>query len=521
MKIKRAIAIHISPNGVRCVEGENRNGSPSKLKPFTVYGVSDFFSSSPYDNSCIVTNMSGLVSSIVTEIKNRGISSRNVVIASDCIGISTNLDVSDFDLIGTLFHGDVKDVFKNIDFGRSDLSPGQIAIKNKVGIRHEDRKPITLEMVADKFTLQSLVLEFYKHGFTVLGITSTVNALISLRVTESATFDSQGKIIMDFSDDISIICMKRDTPVSIKHYSNVLDDAILSNLDQMVISAIEITGRSPMFYITGTRMSNMELYRDVVKHLELHDYIVYDLLQVREKGDSEIKLTPDYLTAVSLFISSFDKTSSFKLQVGLTPRLQNNSKTLAVVAAVLTTVAFISTGAFAGYRFYRVNDIESKPNPASSIRNSITSLRSQQASLNSTIETLSEADTTVMELLKFVQANQTPDVTVVSIDTTDMLSGEITVTDSSTEQSESEPEEQTDTGETPEDSIVTGGSPTVSYRSPILVRGYAKTGHGALSYFDSLFAFQSASSPVLNGLERYTLPNGEEVYIFEIMIGGN
>ena len=71
--------------------------------------------------------------------------------------------------------------------------------------------------------------------------------------------------------------------------------------------------------------------------------------------------------------------------------------------------------------------------------------------------------------------------------------------------------------EEPVDGTV-GGSSYV--RENIIVRGYARTGNEAVSYFDRLFNYGLPGDPTLNGVQRYTLPDGDEVYAFEIEIAG-
>ena len=43
----------------------------------------------------------------------------------------------------------------------------------------------------------------------------------------------------------------------------------------------------------------------------------------------------------------------------------------------------------------------------------------------------------------------------------------------------------------------------------------------ALEYYDKLFKSGLPQDPILNGLEKYKLPDGTETYIFEIQIGGD
>ena len=153
------------------------------------------------------------------------------------------------------------------------------------------------------------------------------------------------------------------------------------------------------------------------------------------------------------------------------------------------------------------------------LQSQVTNLQSRQASLNSTIEVLTQADTTILELLKFIDTNQSDRINIVSIDTSDMLLDSVSVDSSGVAVTQPTTTDPSSTGVDQSVSGSAGGS--TSSRQPIIVRGYARTGTEAVNYYDRLFKYGLPVDPVLNGVERYTLPNGEEVYVFEIEIGGD
>lgn len=517
----KVLTVYITPSGVRIAEGENKNGSPIIARFFQVSGVEEFFTEIPASPGAYeVTNMAGLVDAIVNECRNQRANCKRVMVCSNCFGITT--EVTSEGAKGSLkdaLTGDLSSVFKKREKGAKEiLSPDKMSCKIAWGTLVEDgavSKKGTIS-TGDKFMLKSLVQEFYKHGYDVISIADNIGALINFRHTEEATFDSQGKIIFDFDTDIHTLTMRKDLPIEVSKYGPMTEDDILSRLENLIGSCLENVGRNPKIYLTGALMSNTYLYNAIIDRLETIGYVVYDMFD-RPKVDPETGLSPDtgnpvftadYSVNIAMFMSAYAKNIVTILPaIELSEIFQKNSKAIATVFLVLSVVALGVSGLFAGSRFLEMRTITGAPSKADTLQSQIQSLQSNKASLNSTIETLTKADVTVLDLMNFITANQSDFVTMVSIDTLDMLPNGTTI-DTTTVTQEGE---ETISG--------SEGGPG-STRQPIILRGYARTGPAAVAYYDKLFKSGLAVDPVLNGIQVFDLPNDEKVYIFEIQIGG-
>ena len=154
-----------------------------------------------------------------------------------------------------------------------------------------------------------------------------------------------------------------------------------------------------------------------------------------------------------------------------------------------------------------MKDMAANPVQVGSLESQIQALESNRSSLQFVIDTLTQADVTVLDLINFIEKNQSNIVTIISVDTMDMLPTGTSIRATSVTGTAADAVAATE-GEDGEEAYVSGG------------RGYSRTDSAAIAYYDKLFNSGLAYEPLLDGLEKYILPNGEEVYIFEISLGG-
>lgn len=527
----KLLTVYITPSGVRVCEGENKNGNPNISKFFLVGGVSDYFALASDSKPPEIVNMSGLVSAIVEECKNRNTSARRVLVCSDCFGISTEITRSaGLGSLKTVLSGDIK----NLKFGgskdRPSTTPDKMACKQTWGDLTIDGSvnKISTTTVGDKFLLTSLVTEFYNHGYEVIYISGALEALMNLRQTEAANFDSRGKVIFDYDVSCSMAVFFQDMPVELQTIPMVEQDQLIGRIRSQLDSARQKTGRNPKIYLNGSVFHDPQLYISVMDTLEADGCFIYDMFGRMEvppnyeelvaQGSMEPQLTPDFGVNIAMLLAGFNKVKiSLTPQVDMADVFKKNSKVIATLGCGAAAILLVSSAALAGLRVYDLYQIRSNPSIVGSLQSQVTTLQSRQQSLNSTIRTLTEADTTILELMRFIDTNQNDRVHVVSVDTRDMLSDELSVDTSDVAVTAPT---TTDTTTTDVVSGSAGGGSGV-IRESIVIRGYAKSGTEAVSYFNRLFRHGFTSDPVLNGVERYTLPGGEEVYVFEIEIGGD
>lgn len=525
----KVLTVFITPSGVRVCEGENRNGNPDISKFFVVGGVRDYFSDPSNNRAPEIINMSGLVSAILEECQNRHTTARRVMVCSDCFGLETTVKRnSNPGGLKGLASGDVKDIGKMFKGDKEEKLPDKMQAKIAWGDIPLDGRinAISTVTTGDKYLLKSLVDIFYDHGYEVIYVSGSQEVLFNFWQTEPASFDSQGKLIFDYDVECRMSVFFKDLPIEINNISHVEEDEVENRLQNQISSALPLTQRNPHIYLAGSMFADPRFYAHVVSSLQALGYLIYDFFDIAnmpadyeaqvERGDIDPMLTPDFSTNIAMLMAPFSK----KL-IALTPQvevgdvLKKNSKTVAKLALGVSGLVFAASVVLAGLRGWELYQMSANPSNLDSLQQQVMSLSMRQQSLNSTIQTLTQADTTILDLMKFIEANQTERVAVVSMDTRDVLGDSMTVS-SVNQPASAQPDA------TAEDTNVNGGSAGGAgvVRENIVIRGYAKTGNEAVSYFDRLFNYGLSGDPVLNGIERYSLPDGDEVYVFEIEIAG-
>ena len=515
--------MYISPSGIRVCEGENRDGNPNIGTFFVVGGVEEYFSPGGGTRAPDIINMSGLVSAIVTECKEHHVTTRRVMVCSDCFNIETDINLEE----GV---GGIKNIMSgDISFGKKkktnvpEVAPDSMVCKCSWGdiVRDGVACKVSSRSVGDKYMLKSLAQEFYQYGYEVIYISGTQEVLLNFRQTEPAGFDSQGKIIFDYDVACRTSILLKDIPLEFQSLPMLNKQELLERIMSQIKYALGITGRNPRIYLAGSVFSDTELYNMCLDHLEMEGYLVYDLFERPVKDDDyyqkvamgEIRpiLSADFSANVAMLMTSFAKTVvSLTPQLGLEESLKKNSKALATVFFGFSCVVLVASLVTGAIRFVKLNEARNNPSQLANLQSQMATLTARQQSLNSTIDTLTQADTTVLDLIGFVTDNQSDRVTVVSIDTRDML----------TSAEEGYGMEVTTDSATVEEITGEAGGPGY-IRENIIVRGYAKSGSEAVSYYNKLFnSGLMPTDPILNGVERYELPDGSEAYVFEIEIGG-
>lgn len=515
----KMLTVYITPSGVRVIEGESRNGTPHLSRFFTVQGVSDYFLERPtHPGTYEIANMTALVDTIVNEFRNQRTSVRKVMVCSNCFGVVTEVrEAGDTASIKDVLTGDIS-ALKRIRKPKGE-GPGAGCMECRVnwGELVQDGAVIRNVTVTtgDTYVLRSLVHEFYRCGYEVVSIADNLGTLVNLRQTEFATFDSQGKIIFDFDMQVNYMELSKDVPVGVHAEPMLSPFELVEHIEDFVQSSLDHVGRNPKIYLTGDLMRDCNLYGELIDKLEAAGYVVYDLFD-RPAADpvtglsvdtNKPVLTPDYTVNIAMLMSAYAKDV-----ISLVPTLEfseifrKNSRAIAKVTMVLGIVCLLGTGALGVMRLMELNTIRGNPSSVASLQSQIESLTQNQQTLQSTIDTLTKADVTVLDLLNFAYNNQSSQVTLVSIDTQDMLvpgetpGGTVTSEDGTYE------------------SGYAGGGPKT--REAIILRGFAKSGSAAVDYYDKLFHIGLPSDPILRGVQLYELPNGEQVFAFEIQVGG-
>lgn len=534
----KVLAINIMHSGARVIVGEISHGDADIKKYFTVAGIDAYFERVGAEYEC--TSVGGLVSSICTELKNQKVPTKKILLCSDMFRIDTTVeDASGGGLLDALTR-------KRGDGAPSRPASDPSKIKSKldwgnlvVGGKTQKIDTVT---VGDKYFLRSLADEFEQFGFEVISIVDTNTALMHLYRIEAARFDSQGKIVFDVGDnDIHIIKLFKDIPISIDQLA--LPGGDMSSFVGMQIKGSESEiGRNPMVFICGEQMSDCTAYNNLIENLG-DSANVYDLFEHPEmEYDGEtglpcepFPLTADYTACIGMLLSTLGRKATNVLpSKTLTATLKQNSKVIFTGLLVVASLTFVFSAASAAHRAYQLYQIDKSPVNVAGLESQLSQLNTNKQLLNDTINTLTKSDMTILQVIDFVNDNQSEQVHVISIDTRDMLSttdvsvGEnssaavkenASSTDTATKD-QAASEEGTSASDVVSD-VVSGVSSAIDLnRENIVIRGYAKSGAAAITYYDRLFNLGLDYDPTLNGVEKYTLPDGDEVFIFEIEVGG-
>ena len=510
----KVLAICISPSGATCVEGEFRNSEPYVSQYFTVANIEDYFER--VGSNYQISSVAGLVASICTVCQDRRVATKRVLLCSDVLGITTSIEVgsSKGNIKETLMKprgSGVKDHSTRKDDSQieSKVDWGEIIVDGK-------KTRISTVSVGEVYLLRTLADEFRKHGFDVERVCDTSTALMNLKYTEASDFDSQGKLVYSFNErTCDVVYLLNDTPLAISS-SNFTRNGIVDLLSAHIKESESKVSRNPMVFICGPTMADCDLYNSVVNELQ-QSFNIVDLFDspMRELDENTGELTEvfsaDYTAALSLVFSTANaKPVNVLPPVPVGTLLRRNGRKLSAGFLALSVIACAGSSALAGARFFELQKISRNPTNLSSLESTLTSLGTTKSNLESTIDILTKSDTTILQVIDFVSSNQSADVHVISIDTEDMLYQ----TDVEVEGMDDVDESNIAEGGT-EETVVSSGP-----RENIIIRGYARSGSAAINYYNRLFNIGLNYDPVLNGVEKYALPDASEVYIFEIQIGG-
>lgn len=554
----RLLTVNIGMDCVHVLEGSLK-GDLSVKQLFTIANTGEFFTSVP-ENS--IVNLSGLVRLIATECKKHSVLCRRVIVGLP-FGITTTFEQAEghntLQSTFSRFKGEgEQDKKKNDQAGKAKTKIGPDQMSSSVSWGTYPGDDMTLlsksNTVANSYMLQAFAKEFYRHGYNLAGIVDVTGALLPFRQTDSAGFDAQGKIMIDFSDSTTIVSLYRDVPISAEVMQKTEPEAIPLSVVDLVERRQRITGKSPRVYISGSQLKDLKLYVQVLDALLSNGFKISDLYdahqqsaEVKDGDDAQFddaRITPDYGVNLGMLMIQPGKSTMLSPSVDFGSVLERYAKGIGSggvgIAAAVLALSLVG----AGLRVVNLVQMRTNPSNVSLYQSQLSSMKQKQASMNETIEILSQTDSTVLDLLSFIKTYDSERVKVISMDTLDMLqvsgdtvvagpnsfavSGGSTGATSSTSPQDSTnsdgPTVSSDGTTVSSDGTTVSGesapSGTMRSREAIIMRGYAKTGAEAVNYFQRLFNSGLVTDPILNGVERQILPDGDEVYVFEIQIGG-
>lgn len=559
----KTLTVNIGINSVHVLEGAVK-GDVAVKQLFTIKETSEFVAQPPTSE---ITNLAGLVRLITSECKKHNVMCRRVVVCLP-FGITTNFEQEEghnsLQSTFQMFKGD-KDKKKqdNTQKVKTKVGPDEMSSNVTWGTYPGDDATLVSKSntVANSYMLQAFAKEFYRHGYNLAGVVDVTGALLPFRQTDSAGFDAQGKVMLDFSDLTTVVTLYRDIPINTEVISKYEPEEIPKAATELVARQIRRTGKSPRVYVSGSQLRDLGLYAEVLDALEAEGNNISDLYDTprgqevgddtrSETADESVEpdsITPDYGVNLGMLMIQPGKSTMLSPSVDIGSVLERYAKGIGTVGTGLSAAVLALAVLGAVLRVANIVQMRVNPSNVSSYQSQLSSLKQKQASMNETIEILSQTDSTVLDLLTFIKTYDSERVKVISMDTLDMLkvagdtvtaapnSFDVTGTPTGTDQSTTagSPNQTTSSdssGQTTSSDAVSSTADTVTggidpshstvNRQAIVMRGYAKTGAEAVNYFQRLFNSGLVIDPVLNGVERQTLPDGDEVYVFEIQIGG-
>lgn len=540
----RCAFLYLTPSYCRVVEGENKSGHIDIKQFFAVAGMDQHFTPSSNNISGYeITSISGIVNDIITEFRNKHVKTKRVFLASNYLGIDTQIECEEPK--GNILTLLMKDIGKSNKDNQAKKKAETKNTQNKTiiesktswgdvtvaGVTHS----YTSITTADKFLLQTIVQEFYSRGYTVVGISNCISQLFNLRQSEVATFDSQSKVIFDIDTKVTIATLVRDVPVKIQEMPLTRGADIFNLIHNNLKGDADLLGHNPRVYLTGEAFVDLNFYFDIANRLDEKGYSVCDVCNLPDAEDERIEasmrgeasaiITPDYSTCLAELLCAYSKNIiNVVPSLDISEVFKSNSVGIAKGALALTVISALTGVGFSALRGLNYLEMNGNPSRVSAMQSEITTLNTTKSMYDETIATLTQSDTTITEVMKFITANKDANINVVSVDTNDMLLSEFTTEDGviisggSAEGTLVTDYEMYDEEGMPMDNL--SNVPKYTYREPIIIRGYARTGSAAVDYYNKLHKYDLPFEPILNGVEKYTLPNGQEAYIFEIQIGG-
>ena len=516
-----------------------------------------------------VENMSGLVNCITDELENSGFTAKRVYIASSSLRIESSLEITDD---SGKAQPSKADEASNTSIVSKQVY-GSIVYDNKVCTS-------TVISIGDSYVLRSLAESFDAKGYQVVSIEDSITTVMNLAKLTKYTFDFPGKVIISFGNTTKYICYNKDCPVSINEYGARISDMIAQIADALKMTYQEINtlffkyglimseeairelmsrGIDPNGYfdaIRGCCLSYLEqLKEEVDAECETKGlgrcYIIvtggyadipglYDMLEHEFCDEYKILLRNaiphmyenEYFViqnktgardigAVYGTCTGFLLKDMFRQSINLLPKYQKLDSSTNMTSA-LKGFAFMSAAAFVVAVIMLVITCFSYmstpivPISGDDLNYQRETLLHKEEQLDKQLEAVGSLKTTGASLVGLCNRYSGGMLTVISIDSTDVLTSgedETQGTTGSTDGSASS--DAQDANVQPVEDM------TTVVNNDYTIRGFAADPSYVTAFFENICANGYKGKATMNdGIRKVTLPSMVEMYIFEIIVKG-
>lgn len=558
------VAIHITTQTVHIVEGYLNKGVLQIVRAFDIGNVDLCFTD---DGSLI--NMQSLIETIANGLKANGVTAKKVHLCYDC-GSNQNDRSIEFDLqiynigekkVEKSGSQDIR-LFKNLKT-KKPISP-QITKEHRWGeyvTQYESGETITT-VTADKDLISSLVLSFREFGYQVVSIEPPETALFYLRHSIPFTYDSTNKIIIhaDTEDSCLIYVFTKDVPSMMRRQQTSSIDGEFFQDKVANIALKEVMSgkmRNPYIYVAGKAFSNNDDYISLLETLEEQGLIPVDVLGLHdsyskytdsikftqvENDDIEIDIGGQHTVCVCMLLRPLEKNpenlADSKMSMFLmTPKNMLLAAKVAKLAAMSVMIFSAILTSIVAFEYLTVNV---KLQDATTLQSNLKAAQRNKEIATLKLQTLGTIDTRLRDIFEFVYENVDSTLNIASVDTIDMLPGELSIKDNDTN---IDPvtglpiitDEQVEAAQAANESDGASGKENASTENPangqatpnslsehtqkvLVIRGYSTESAGPVALYNALVE-AGMGSVHLNGEEQITLPSGEQIYVFELTAG--
>lgn len=546
-KNKKVAVLHITKNDIRMVEGRIGEGQIIISKAATIPNINRF-----YQGDRLVY-LSEMVSAVMDAMTTNSFTSKEIRIVYD-----NNLLVEFF--LDNKINGPKKsamDGLKSIGKKGGDKKP--TAPKNSALVVHRTSWGvfITESEQGEMFTTTTMerdfmlfmVSEFKKYGIKVISMEAPETALIYMRNLVPFSYDAINKIVVHADNDEQgkIYQFTKDIPTTQRTFlfavanGDTLAERIVDTIkDEMWRGHIA----NPYVVLMGDVFKDVNILLEVYLALKAENINCIDTYNVwRDNatqyngyhvvtGDNknEIALDGSYGICVAMIVRGLEKKPENMIE-GVSFSFISK-KTRSTIATVFLCGAVIFTGVSGTLAYFSYRNLENTKvtyqTEATYTKNMVSRAERERDKAITNLQTLDTIDDRYAAVMKFIHAELSEDLNIVSVDTVDMIA-----MDSNSGSAFSQPttglEKEEETESTDSQAASQGGQAEAPAQDPnaippyekqsIIIRGYARTTDGPVDLFGDLVNAGFTEVKII-GIQQVPVPDGNRMFAFELLVGG-
>ena len=573
----KSLFLDIGTDSIKAVEVNGSGGKMQLTNALTINGANRYLSQDG------IENMAGLVDCIVSALEENDITARRVYIASSALRIDSKLELKSSDAKPSAG----KESKSNTQIVSSQVY-GSLTFDDKI-------TTATVYSTGDIYTLRSLAEAFDSRGYQVVSIEDSLTTTMNLVKLTKFTYDYPGKVIVSFGNTTTYICYSKDCPVSVNEFDSKISDMILHIAESTKKTYLEINelffkygliasdaaikelvqmGLDPTVYFENVRdccLSYLQQLKEVIdvesetQQLGRFYLIVtggyadvpglYDMLEHEFCDEFKILLRnaiPKVYENDFLLIQN--KTGNtdigavygnctglllkdmFRASINLLPKYSHAdvNDNLTNTLKILTKVAAAGFAVVLGLLIYSCVQYMQTPRiegDLDTLDSRYHALENESVELEQQLAEIRKLDKTGQELVALCNKYSNSMISIISVDTTEILEGTYSsVYTSPTQAAAKAAEEQAAGTQTEANTAAAGGTDAAASTTSIypagayVVRGASADSSSAANFYSYLLqnGFKDRAT-MSSGIQHIVLPHEkdepeERIYVFEIVV---